>query len=51
MEKEKLRMHLKDNYANISGVYVKYFKAVTVVGTPTLPHSASVSRRGGPTLD
>lgn len=47
MEKKKLRMHLKDNYANISGVYIKYFKAETLVGTPTPLHSTLESRRGG----
>lgn len=44
MEKKKLRMQLKDNYANISGVSTKYFMVQPVVGTPTLPHLASGSR-------
>lgn len=41
-------MYLKDNYVSISGVYIKYYKADTVAGTPTLLHSTLESRRGGP---
>lgn len=33
MEKKKQRMQLKDDYANISGVHIKYFKVEPAVGT------------------
>lgn len=44
MKKRKLRMQLKDIYANISGMYMKYFTVESAVDTPTLPHPALALR-------
>lgn len=48
MEKKKLRLQVKDNRDNISGVYIRYFRVEPAVSTLTLLHPASVSRRGVP---
>lgn len=48
MEKNNVRIHIRDSYVNISGMCVNTLKAEPAVGNLTLPHRASKTRTESP---